>query len=239
MPLETPTGPQRVGVVIPAAGLSRRMGGVDKVFATVLGRSLLSWTIDAFDQSPVIDEIVIAIDRHHIQEGRALVAAGGWSKVSQVCRGGLRRQDSVREALWRLAPCDWVLVHDGARPCVSQDLIRQALMEAQEWGAAVPALPVTDTIKRTDDAGVVTETVAREGLWAVQTPQAFSYPLLWAAHQNSEDATDDAALVERLGKPVRLFPGASANIKVTVAEDLAHVEAYLRTVAPSLRRQGQ
>lgn len=230
MALDSSTGPQRVGVIVTAAGQSQRMGGIDKVFAPVLGRPLLAWTVDVFDQSPLVDEIIIAIDRRHIQEGRALVQAEGWKKVSQVCRGGLRRQDSVREALWRLEKCDWVVVHDGVRPCVSPRLLQEALEVARETGVAVPALPVTDTLKRADSSGYVQETVERGSLWAVQTPQVFRYAILWAAHQQSEDATDDAALVERLRHPVRLFPGALDNIKVTVPEDLARVAAVLQRV---------
>ena len=204
------------------------MGGIDKVFAEILGRPLLAWTIDVFERSPLVDEIVVAIDKDRIHEGRMFVEANDWKKVSQVCRGGVRRQDSIREALWRIGKCDWVMVHDGARPCISESLLERAMEAAQTVGVAIPALPVTDTLKRTDAAGLVQATVEREGLWSVQTPQLFRYDILWAAHEQAQDATDDAAMVERLGKPVRLFTGDPDNIKVTVKEDLPRAAAILQ-----------
>lgn len=222
-------GLERVGVIIVAAGLSRRMGATDKVFAPVLGRPLLAWTVDPFEHSPVVDEIVIAVHRQKVQQGRSLVLKQGWKKVTHVCRGGERRQDSVREALVRLRKCDWVAVHDGARPCVAQQLLLQGIEAAKETGAAVPGVPLTDTIKRVDDAGLIEDTVDRGGLWAIQTPQVFRYAILWAAYQNAGiEATDDAALVERAGHRVRVFPGARDNIKVTVAQDLPAVTALLQ-----------
>ena len=229
MALATPAGPQRVGVVIVAAGQSRRMEGIDKVFAPVLGRSLLAWTVEVYERSPVVDEIVIALDRRKIEKGRVLAQQEGWRKVSQLCRGGMRRQDSVREALWRIGKCDWVAIHDGARPCAEEGLLLAGLEAAQETGAAVPALPMTDTLKRADAHGLAVETLDRANLWTVQTPQIFRYAILWAAYQQSStDVTDDAALVELMGHQVRLFPGSRGNIKVTVPEDLVPVAACLQ-----------
>jgi 2-C-methyl-D-erythritol 4-phosphate cytidylyltransferase len=211
-----------------AGGSSQRMDGVDKIFAAVKGRPLLSWAVAEFENSPFADEIVIAVHRQSIQQGRALAQAEGWKKVSQVCRGGQRRQDSVREALWRLGKCDWVLVHDGARPCIDAGLIERGLEAARETGAAIPAMPVAETVKRADGRALVTETLDRRGLWLVQTPQIFRYQILWEAYKDAgEDATDDAALVERHGVPVKLFLGSAKNLKVTLPEDLELVAAYL------------
>lgn len=218
----------RTGAIIVAAGSSQRMGGVDKVFAEVHGHPLLAWTVSAFERCLLVDEIVVAVHRSAIQQGRDLAQLEGWQKVSQVCRGGVRRQDSVREALWRLGKCDWVLVHDGARPCVDPEFIARGLEAAAETGAAAPGLPIYETVKRTDPDGWVLETVDRTGLWLVQTPQVFRYDMIWHAYQQAGDeVTDDAALVERLGHGVRLFPGSSKNIKVTVAADLEVVSQYL------------
>lgn len=218
----------RVGAIIVAAGSSQRMGGVDKAFAEVHGRPLLAWTVSAFEDSPAVDEIVVAVHRTAIQRGRDLAQQEGWRKVSQVCRGGVRRQDSVREALWRLGKCDWVLVHDGARPCVNADLITQGLEAAEETGAAAPGLAVYETVKRTGPDRRVLETLDRSGLWLVQTPQVFRYDMIWHAYQQAADeVTDDATLVERLGHGVKLFPGSPKNIKVTVAADLEAVSGYL------------
>ena len=219
------------------------MQGVDKIFTPVCGRPLLAWSVSVFEASPVIDEIVVAVHRSAIQQGRALAQQEHWGKVSQVCRGGPRRQDSVREALWRLGKCDWVLVHDGARPCVEPQTILDGLDAAQETGAAVPGLPVHETVKRAGPGGLITATVEREGLWLVQTPQVFSYAILWAAYQRAgedpslrqaqgelgsgQGATDDAALVERQGVAVKVFPGSARNIKVTVPADLERAAQYL------------
>jgi len=222
-------GPERIGVIIVAAGLSRRMGAIDKAFTSVLGRPLLAWAVDPFEHSPVVDEIVLAVHRQKVQQGRALVFEQGWKKVTQVCRGGERRQDSVREALLRLQKCDWVAVHDGARPCVPPQLLLQGIEAAKETGAAVPGVSLTDTIKRVDDTGLVEGTVDRGGLWAIQTPQVFRYAILWAAYQSmGAEATDDAVLVEQTGHRVRVFPGDRDNIKVTVAQDLPVVTALLQ-----------
>ncbi|MBI2887486.1 MAG: 2-C-methyl-D-erythritol 4-phosphate cytidylyltransferase [Chloroflexi bacterium] len=229
MPFTAAAGTQRVGVLIVAAGRSRRMEGVDKIFAPVLGRPLLAWTVAAFEGSPLVDEIVVAVDRRRIGDARALAREEGWRKVSQVCRGGEGRQDSVREALWRLSPCEWVAVHDGARPCVAHELLHQGLLAAQETGAAVPGLAVTDTLKRVDADGFIEATVDRSGLWAVQTPQVFRYAILWAAYQQAvPDVTDDAAVVAQLGHRVRVYPGAPENIKVTALQDLATVALYIQ-----------
>ena len=230
-----PHNNERVAVIVVAAGQSQRMGGLDKIFSPVAGRPILAWTLQTFEHSPLVDDIVVAVERHHIMDGRALKSAEGWRKVSQVCRGGARRQDSVREALWRLGKSDWVVVHDGARPCIDDTLLLQALEAAQETGAAAPGLPITDTLKRTDEHGIVTETLDRAGLWAIQTPQVFRRQLLWDAHQQvTQDMTDDCAMVEALGHRVRVFPGSAHNIKLTVPQDLDAVASYLSPPATTV-----
>ncbi|MCZ6788593.1 MAG: 2-C-methyl-D-erythritol 4-phosphate cytidylyltransferase, partial [Chloroflexi bacterium] len=134
-----------------------------------------------------------------------------------------------RLGLQALSPCDWVVVHDGARPCVEPELVERGLEEARKWGSAVAAVPVHDTLKSADSEGRVTSTVDREGIWAVQTPQVFPSETLREAHRQVDaTATDDAALVEWLGRPVHLYTGSQANIKVTTSEDLLMAEAVLR-----------
>lgn len=234
--MEPPAPAPRVGAIIVAAGAGERMAGVDKIFAPILGRPLVAWTVSAFEQCPAVDEIVLAVHRSTIQQGRALAQAEGWRKLSQVCRGGPRRQDSVREALWRLGKCDWVVIHDGDRPCIVPDLILRGLSAARETGAAVPGIPVYDTVKRTGSDGLVAETLDRAGLWLIQTPQVFAYGALWAAHEaGGADATDDAALLERRGHAVSVFPGSPDNLKVTVPADLETAAEWLyRRATPPL-----
>jgi len=220
--------PSEAGAIIVAAGKGQRMGGMDKVFTPLGGRPLLAHTVTAFESCPAIHQIVIVLSPQNLERGRRLVAEEGWSKVVALCPGGERRQDSVAEGLKRLPPCPWVVIHDGARPLVTPELIERGLVAALETGAAVAATPVTDTIKVVSPQGLVQETPPRHYLWAVQTPQVFSYDIITAAHQAvAEEATDDAALVERLGYKVKVFMGSYDNIKITTPEDLFLAQALL------------
>jgi len=161
--------------------------------------------------------------------GRKLVAEKGWSKVTEVCLGGVRRQDSVREGLNKLKGCDWVVIHDGARPFLTLDLIRDGLKAGQVTGAAVVAVPVKDTIKLGDGGMMVKTTLNRQALWAVQTPQTFRFDIITKAHEQiTADVTDDASMVEQLGYKVKLYMGSYDNIKITTPEDLALAEVIAR-----------
>lgn len=221
----------QVGVVIVAAGSSTRMEGVDKTFAPLLGRPLIAHTIDRFEECPSITQIVLVLAAGALDTGRSLVRDRGYRKVSHICAGGKRRQDSVRAGLEVLEPCQWVMVHDGARPGLDTALMLRGLDAAagSPDGAAIAGVPVKDTIKVVDETGLITGTPPRETLWAAQTPQVFSYDLLCRAHaQFAGDATDDAMMVEALGFQVKMFPGSYENLKVTTPEDLAVMEAVLR-----------
>ena len=221
-----------VGAVIVAAGRSTRMGGVDKTFAPILGVPLVAHSLDRFESSPRIDQVVLVLAEDSLDRGRKLVQERGYRKVAHVCAGGQRRQDSVRNGLELLSPCDWVMVHDGARPCFDDDLLQRGLDTAAECGSAVAGVPVKDTIKLVSPDRMVNETPDRSSLWAAQTPQVFRYSLLLEAHRTcTEDVPDDAAMVESLGHPVKMFLGAFQNIKVTTAEDLAIAEVFLRAAS--------
>ncbi|MEE9365286.1 MAG: 2-C-methyl-D-erythritol 4-phosphate cytidylyltransferase [Dehalococcoidales bacterium] len=216
---------EKVGAIIVAAGKSERMGGMDKMFASLGGQPLLLRTTRPFQQCSQIDRIVVAVSGERETMCRHLVTGPAWSKVSDVCLGGKRRQDSVAEGLKRLADCDWVVIHDGARPLVTVELIERGLEAARETGAAVAAIPVTDTIKVSDEDRTVHETPPRQNLWAVQTPQVFSAKVIGEAYEKADDdVTDDASLVERLGYKVKLYMGSHDNIKITTPDDLALAE---------------
>ncbi len=220
----------KVGAVIVAAGSSTRMGGEDKIFAPVLGRPLLAWVTEPFEHCAAVHKIVLVLSQANLERGRRLVSEASRSKVTQVCLGGPRRQDSVKAGLSHLQGCDWVLVHDGARPAVDQSLIEKGLAEARATGAAIPAVPVKDTVKVVGPDGLVSGTPPRHELWAVQTPQVFRYELLLRAYEQADaEATDDATLVERLGHKIKVFMGSYTNIKVTTPEDLALVRFLLRS----------
>ncbi len=219
--------PPEVGAVIAAGGLSRRMAGVDKLLARIAGKPLLAHTVAAFEACHAIGRIILVLSRENLEAGQSLAAALGWRKVGAICPEGPQRRDSVWAALQRLETCQWVVIHDGARPCVTHELVERGLAAAQETGAAIAAVPVTDTIKVVDSE-VVLATPERERLWAAQTPQVFRYDIIMAAHQQiTGEAPDDAALVERLGHRVRVFLGSYDNIKVTTQEDLVLAQAIL------------
>ena len=221
-----------VGAVIVAAGRSTRMGGVDKTFAPLLGVPLVAHTLDRFESSPQVDQVVLVLAEDSLDRGRKLVKERGYRKVVHVCAGGERRQDSVRNGLELLSPCDWVMVHDGARPCLDDGMLQRGLDAAAECGAAVAGVPVKDTIKLVSPDQMVQETPDRSSLWAAQTPQVFRYSLLLEAHRTGTgDVTDDAAMVEALGHPVKMFLGALQNIKVTTAEDLVIAEVFLKAAS--------
>ena len=138
-----------------------------------------------------------------------------------VCKGGERRQDSVLRGLERLGSCDLVVIHDGARPFITPELLDRGIAAALEEGAAIAAVPVKDTIKQSDDCDVVERTLPRDRLWAVQTPQIFDASVIREAHEKvKETVTDDSSMVEAIGHPVKVFQGSYFNIKVTTPEDL-------------------
>ena len=222
------SGP-KVGAVVVAAGSSTRMGGIDKIFAPVLGLPLVDYSLDQLERCPSVDQIALVLDAKSLERGVALVRERGYRKVVQLCPGGERRQDSVFNGLKALAGCEWVIVHDGARPCLDDRMLRRGLAASQECGAAVAGVPCKDTIKVVSTDMKVQDTHDRATLWIAQTPQVFRYRILMDAHQRcSSDVTDDAMMVESLGYPVKMFLGAYENLKVTTPDDLALAETLLR-----------
>ncbi|HEY79019.1 MAG TPA: 2-C-methyl-D-erythritol 4-phosphate cytidylyltransferase [Dehalococcoidia bacterium] len=219
---------QKAGAIIVAAGESRRMGGTDKAFAQLGGKPVLARVIETFNRCQSIGQIVVVVNASKINECRQMVNEQGWADTTDICVGGERRQDSVAAGLDRLKDCGWVVVHDGARPLVTEELIKRGLAEVQETGAAIAAVPVTDTIKTAGDDRIVRETLPRSSLWAAQTPQVFRCETIKEAYrQPTAEVTDDAAIVERLGYKVKLYPGSYDNIKITTPEDLALAEVLV------------
>ncbi len=215
----------KVGAIIVAAGESRRMGGVDKVLALLAGKPILARVVDAFESCDSVTQIVVVVSKQSLDRCQQLVAEEGWSKMTEVCPGGRRRQDSVVAGLSRLSHCDWVVIHDGARPLVTVDMINRGLEAARETGAAVAAVPVKDTIKVAGNDRIVHQTPPRQNLWAVQTPQVFRFDIIAEAYRQAKgEVTDDASLVEQLGYRVKLYMGSYDNIKVTTPDDLALAE---------------
>lgn len=226
---------KKIVALIAAAGRGTRMGvAQEKKQYIILGdRPILAHTIAIFEESPLVSEIVVVVcpeDTEYCQ--REIVEKYGFQKVTQIVPGGQQRQDSVYQGLLRLASdTEIVLVHDGVRPFFPPELIPEVVQAVCTYGAAVVAVPVKDTIKIADVTGFAKKTPDRRSLWAVQTPQAFSYPLLLAAYQEAQkkglQATDDAMLVEALGQRVKLVLGTYKNLKITTPEDLVIARALL------------
>jgi 2-C-methyl-D-erythritol 4-phosphate cytidylyltransferase len=199
----------------------------------------LARTIAAFEECEDVGAIALVLNPDNMAGAAEMAAEYGWRKVRAMVPGGDRRQDSVGaglNAVMRLTDprYEWVAVHDGARPLLTPDLISRGLQAAQELGAAVAAVPATDTVKSVDAGYTITGTLERSNLWLAQTPQVFrilvlagAYDTLAASGANS-DATDCARIVELSGRPVRVYDGEQTNIKITTPLDLAIAEAILR-----------
>jgi len=227
-----------VTAVILAAGAGRRMGSdVPKQYLPIGGAPLLAWTATAFDRSAVVDEIVLVVPKHDLQfVADAIVAAFHVRKVRRIVAGGSTRQESMEAGLAAVKGEGVVLVHDGVRPFVSEGIIAAAAECAAMSGAALVAVPITDTVKRVNDRGEVVETIPRERLWAAQTPQAFRVSLLRRAVERAKAegyaATDEAVLVERLGVSIPVVPGEPDNVKITTPEDHRRAEEICKRKDP-------
>jgi 2-C-methyl-D-erythritol 4-phosphate cytidylyltransferase/2-C-methyl-D-erythritol 2,4-cyclodiphosphate synthase len=218
--------------IIAAGGKGKRMRGeVPKQFLRIRGEPMLTHALRPFERSRLVTGVILIVPREHLPAARALVQAAKLRKVHAIVAGGKERQDSVALGLRRV-PRDTsiVVVHDGARPLVRPALIGRVITAARRYGAAVPGVPALETMKRVD-ARFVTATLDRDRVWAIQTPQAFRFPLLKDAFRRARrkgfQGTDEACLVERLGVKVRVVPGSRENIKITTAEDLRLAEARI------------
>ncbi len=212
-----------VGAIIVAAGSGQRMGA-DKILLPLRGKPLIAWSADVCQACDLISQMVIVLSRANFNSVEKLAVERGWSK-SRLCLGGAKRRDSVRQGLTLLEACQWVVIHDGARPFLTSELIRRGLEAARETGAAIAAVPAKDTVKLASADMVVCKTLPRDMIWLAQTPQVFHFDIIAGAHTKvKDDVTDDAELVEKLGYTVRLYMGSYSNIKVTTPEDFLLAE---------------
>lgn len=225
----------KVSTIIPSAGYGERMGGVKKPYILLDGKPILSHTLKVFQKCPLINDISIVVAAGDEQKCLDEVLSYGNEKVSQVIAGGSTRQESVFNGLTSLSPdTDLVIIHDCVRPFITNEIISASLDSAVRWGAAIVAVPVKDTIKESDDNLFVSNTLNRQRLWSIQTPQVFKYEIIFHAHllarERNIQATDDASLVEMLGNcKVRLVMGNYENIKITTPFDLIVASAILKT----------
>lgn len=228
---------KKTGAVILAAGQGKRMhSAVQKQYMMLAGRPLITYALDAFEDSPV-DELVLVVGAGEEEYVRTEILAGrDYQKLIAVTEGGKERYHSVYEGLKRLTDCEYVLIHDGARPLISEEIIERAMAGAAAYGACVVGMPVKDTIKVSDEEGFTASTPDRSHLWQIQTPQAFSYGLVRRAYDEimadeslQAGITDDAMVVEsRTSRKVKLIEGGYENLKVTTPEDIVLAEALLR-----------
>lgn len=226
--------------LIPAAGMGKRMGAsINKQYLQLNGLPILAHTISVFERSPLIDAIYLVIPADEIPYCREhIVEAGGFKKVAAIVQGGKERQNSVMNGLNAMrksvADGDIVLIHDGVRPLLTENMLRDSIAVARICDGALVAVPAKDTIKIVAD-GIVIETPLRETLWQAQTPQSFRFGVIHAAHLSAEKdgfiGTDDASLIEHSGGKIRIVPGDYRNIKITTPEDLILAETFLANIA--------
>jgi len=223
---------KKASALIPAAGSGERLGkGINKAFVSVAGKPILAHTLSVFESCEAVEEIIIITGERDIEAAGELVGRFGFAKVRKIIAGGAQRQDSVRNGLMK-ANCEIIAIHDAARPMITHEIIERSIEKAEEMGACIAAVKVIDTIKSASD-DEVTGTVDRANLYSVQTPQTFRADLIRRAYDRAYAegyyATDDAALVERIGEKVAIVQGSYDNIKITTPSDLETAATKLST----------
>lgn len=226
-----------VGVIIVAAGSASRMGGINKILAPLSGKPVIAHTISAFNNNPNVLDIVLVTREDMILDLQKIADEYAFLKVTDIIEGGSCREESVKNGFERLIKNEkikTVLIHDGARPLISNDVINSVIKSAEEFFAVIPAVPVKDTIKKIGELGRVEQTVKRENLVNIQTPQGFSVEIfkssLEKAGEDLSQFTDDASIAEKAGVRVYTVMGDYKNIKITTPEDVVLAEAYLNFI---------
>ena len=227
---------ERNTAIVLAAGQGKRMHSkVQKQFLEIQGYPGLYYSLRCFQESPLIQDIILVTGEVSISYCKEeIVQKYGFTKVSAVIPGGKERYDSVYAGLCECRDCEYVLIHDGARPFVTEEILKRGLQKVKETGACVIGMPSKDTVKLSDEEGYVKETPNRKCVWTIQTPQIFLYSLIREAHdsirqKDMSKITDDAMVVEQeTGAKVALAEGSYQNIKITTPEDLDIAEAFLK-----------
>ena len=218
--------------IIVAAGKSERMGaGTDKAFLSLVNKPVVAWSLLAFERCPDIDRIVLVVRKDQQVAAKAVCQMFGISKLQSIVAGGAKRQESVQAGF---KACDidtrFVVIHDGARPCVTSDLISEVVKSVKRTPAVTVGRRITDTVKRVEKGTTVTATEDRDKLWAVQTPQAFQMKTLRAAFKalGEREVTDECQAVELAGESVKMLESRQPNFKITTVEDLQVAGAILK-----------
>jgi len=218
--------------IIVAAGKSERMGaGTDKAFLSLVSKPVVAWSLLAFERCADIDRIVLVVRKDQQIAAKAVIRMFGIAKIQAIVPGGNRRQDSVAAGL---AACDpdtrYVLIHDGARPCITSDVISEVVKLVKRTPAVTVGRRATDSVKRVEKGITVAKSEDREKLWVVQTPQAFQIKTIREAYAKfgKNDVTDDCQIVEQMGETVKIFENRKPNVKITTVEDLQIASALLK-----------
>jgi 2-C-methyl-D-erythritol 4-phosphate cytidylyltransferase len=225
----------KVVAIVPAAGLGKRLGTLDKKpFVKLAGKPLIAHTLKALESSAGVDNIIVAAEAGSIKRLEGIISRYGFKKIGKVVKGGRTRAESVKNCFKKInGPCDIVVIHDGARPFPGIDSIKDCIRLAGKFGGCISAIPATDTIKLADRRRYIVKTLDRNYLWRAQTPQAFKYELLKYALGRirvNSTITDDASMLEHAGNKVKILEGSVKNIKITAKEDLKIAEALLNTI---------
>jgi 2-C-methyl-D-erythritol 4-phosphate cytidylyltransferase len=226
----------KVIALIPAAGAGVRMDNdVRKQYLKLGGKPILVHTLSRFEQCSRVDEIVLIVPSGEVEYCKKnIINHYHFQKVKKVIPGGKRRQDSVWRGIETIDFCDIVIIHDGVRPFITTSLIEETIWQVKDYGAVIVGVPAKETTKIVSSQAEVVETLKREMIWIIQTPQTFKYNVLKEAYQRAYQdgfyGTDDASLVERLRIKVKIIEGSYSNIKITTLEDLVMGENILRSM---------
>jgi len=225
----------KIVALIAAAGKGKRMNArISKPFIPISGKPILAYTIEKFEQCKLIDKIYLIVSPEEREIcHKNIILKYNFSKVQELVDGGETRQDSIYNGLKVLdKDTDIVVIHDGARPLVEEIIIQDSIEKAQKYGAAIAVIPIKDTVKKSENSFFIDKTLNREEIWRAQTPQTFKYDIILPAyHRAYKDkylATDDASIVERYGRKVKLIIGSEENIKITTPFDIIVADIFLK-----------
>ena len=226
---------EKITAIVLAAGQGKRMHSkIQKQFLEIQDHPVLYYSLKCFQDSPVINDIILVTQSDMICYCKdEIVDHYSFTKVSDVIAGGKERYDSVYQGLLACTDTDYVFIHDGARPFITEEILKRGLAGVRETGACVVGMPSKDTVKLSDEDGFVSTTPERKQVWAIQTPQIFSYALIRKAHESIRKKdmsmiTDDAMVVEQeMQIPVKLYEGSYCNIKITTPEDLETAKGFI------------
>ena len=213
--------------VLVAAGSSSRMNGDDKIFLDLCSRPIIEHSLSVFMNSGLFETTILVLSKNSINMAHDKLS-DYLAEGLILTTGGARRQDSVSRGLEKIQKASVVAIHDGARPCITQSILEQGLEKVEKTGAAIPVIPVTDTVKRLNDIGRVETTLPRKNYKFSQTPQFFDLDLIRKAHRKIiKDVTDDASMIEMIGGEVEVFDGDIENLKITTSNDLVIAQNIL------------